>query len=227
MGKIRVKALGNEEKEKEQRRKDAIRREKKRAVSGEGTVETDKQASDIKPSAKKSEKKEAATIEVSTKEAEQPVEKKPKKKFEKKKEAVPTRSKHYQELKKLVDPKKFYPLSEAVSLLKSVSKATFPESIEAHVNLRRTAKELGLKGAVKKKASAKKKDSAEQEEPKETMKIVYEKKFPIAHVVIGKASETESEIQEKTARLIKLIGATNITKLTLTSTMGPGVKVTI
>src|SRR3989344_1105912 len=197
MGKIRVKALGNEENEKEQRRKDAIRREKKKALS-EGPIETEKPVEEKKPAQKKGEK-----------------------------DIVQGRSSHYQELKKLVDPKKFYQLPEAITIVKSTSKAHFAESVEAHVNLKKTAKELGLKGAVKKKVSAKKKDTKEVEEPKETMKIVYEKKFPIAHVLVGKTSETESELQEKITRLMKLIGTTNITKVTITSTMGPGVKVSI
>jgi len=220
MGKIRVKALGNEENEKEQRRRDAVRREKKKALS-EGSVETEKPVEEKKPVAKKvgSEQKGEAT--------EQAVQKKLKKKFEKKKEIVQGRSSRYQELKKFVDPKKFYPLPEAITIVKSTDKAHFAESVEAHVNLRKTAKELGLKGAVKKKASTKNKDTKEVEEPKETMKIVYEKKFPIAHVLVGKTSETESELQEKITRLMKLIGTTNITKVTITSTMGPGVKVAL
>ena len=226
MGKIRVKALGNEENEKEQRRKDAIRREKKKALS-EGPIETEKPVEEKKPAQKKGDKKIESKKEEKAETTGQVVQKKPKKKFEKKKDIVQGRSSHYQELKKLVDPKKFYQLPEAITIVKSTSKAHFAESVEAHVNLKKTAKELGLKGAVKKKVSAKKKDTKEVEEPKETMKIVYEKKFPIAHVLVGKTSETESELQEKITRLMKLIGTTNITKVTITSTMGPGVKVSI
>lgn len=45
------------------------------------------------------------------------------------------RSKRYAELKKLVDSKKLYPLTEAVELAKSTSTTKFDGTIELHVNL--------------------------------------------------------------------------------------------
>lgn len=45
------------------------------------------------------------------------------------------RSKRYQELKKLIDPKKSYAPEEAVELAKKTSSTKFDSTIEAHVNL--------------------------------------------------------------------------------------------
>lgn len=45
------------------------------------------------------------------------------------------RSKRYQELKKLVDPKKPYPPAEAIELAKKTGTAKFDSTIECHVNL--------------------------------------------------------------------------------------------
>ena len=45
------------------------------------------------------------------------------------------RSKRYQELKKLIDPKKLYPPAEAVELAKKTGTTKFDSTIECHVNL--------------------------------------------------------------------------------------------
>ncbi|HWQ99269.1 MAG TPA: 50S ribosomal protein L1 [Candidatus Methylomirabilis sp.] len=45
------------------------------------------------------------------------------------------RSKRYQELKKLIDPKKLYPPAEAIELAKKTGNTKFDSTIECHVNL--------------------------------------------------------------------------------------------
>lgn len=45
------------------------------------------------------------------------------------------RSKHYLEIKKLIEPGKFYPLAEALRLVKQVSLSKFDGAVELHLNL--------------------------------------------------------------------------------------------
>ncbi|MBU1118007.1 hypothetical protein KKD37_03525, partial [Patescibacteria group bacterium] len=54
-----------------------------------------------------------------------------------------------------------------------------------------------------------------------------EKKAPVIHMVIGKVSQAEKELEANLNELIKVIKAPKIKKLTLCATMGPGVKVLI
>lgn len=54
------------------------------------------------------------------------------------------RGRRYQEARKKVDPNKFYPLVEAIKLLKNTSITRFNGSIDVHLNV----KEIGLKGEV-------------------------------------------------------------------------------
>lgn len=54
-----------------------------------------------------------------------------------------------------------------------------------------------------------------------------EGKAPLMHVVIGKASFDDKKLSENITALISAVGQTKIKKLTLASTMGPGIKVDI
>lgn len=54
-----------------------------------------------------------------------------------------------------------------------------------------------------------------------------EKKAPVVHIVIGKVSQPEKELEANVAELIKVIRAPKIKKLALCATMGPSVKVLI
>lgn len=57
--------------------------------------------------------------------------------------------------------------------------------------------------------------------------IKTEKKAPVIHLVVGKVSQPESELEANVAELIKVIKAQKIKKLALCSTMGPSVKILI
>ncbi len=141
MGKIRVAALGDEKKEKEQKRRAEARRQTKQSkkvkVEGvgmhggqrvavvEGTeirpefkklieeVETSASAPQSGASADKGEKAERAA----------------------KQKKARVRSKRYVEKASLVDKTKLYPLAEAVSLVKQTSVSKFDGTIEIHINL--------------------------------------------------------------------------------------------
>lgn len=54
-----------------------------------------------------------------------------------------------------------------------------------------------------------------------------EKKAPIVHILVGKVSQPEAELEANVAELIKVIKANKIKKLALCATMGPCVKVEI
>ncbi len=115
MGKIRIKALGDEKAEKKQQLEARQRAEAKRAE-------------------KKAEKTEDTSVveEVKTiKQEEQPV-KAAKKSV--KKAHTKIHSSGYQKTAELVDKKKVYTFDEALTLLKQLQRAKFDESVELHVN---------------------------------------------------------------------------------------------
>ncbi len=52
-----------------------------------------------------------------------------------------------------------------------------------------------------------------------------ERKAPLMHVIIGKTNQEAKEISTNVETLVKAVGSGRITKLTLSATMSPGVKV--
>ena len=122
MGKIRVKTLGDDEAEKEQKKK-ALRQ-------AEGKAQKE---------AKKAEVKAEKIVEVVE---EKKTTKAKKEKFAKNKKS--TRSKSYQAALSQVDRTKTYTLSDAIALLPKLKRATFDETIELHIN----TLETGLSGAI-------------------------------------------------------------------------------
>lgn len=57
--------------------------------------------------------------------------------------------------------------------------------------------------------------------------IKSEKKAPIIHIIVGKVSQSEKDLVENVAELIKVVKPTKIKKLVLCATMGPAVKVDV
>lgn len=137
MGKIRAVAMGDEQTEKEQKRRAEARRQtkdsKKVKVEGVGMKAVPAgrrggqrvavvEGTDIKPEFKK------LIEEVESGE-------KPAAKKAKKEKKARVRSKRYVEAASLVDKTKTYPLTEAVSLVKKTSLTKFDGSVELHMNL--------------------------------------------------------------------------------------------
>ena len=52
-----------------------------------------------------------------------------------------------------------------------------------------------------------------------------ERKAPLMHIIVGKTNQEAKELAANVETLIKAIGVTKISKLTLSATMSPGVKV--
>jgi len=145
MGKIRVATLGEGSEEKEQKRRAQARRETKKSkkvkVEGVGMKGGQRVAvidgGEMKPEFRK------LVDEVEHGESSPNKPKKPK---------IPKHlhSKRYQEIAKLVDKTKLYPINEAISLVKQTSTTKFDGTVELHVNLNRVS--LGekpeLRGSV-------------------------------------------------------------------------------
>jgi large subunit ribosomal protein L1 len=135
MGKIRAVKLGDEDQEKEAKRKADARRQTKQAKKGKvegvgmkgGERTSIVEGTDIKPEYKK------LVDEVES--GETAKDKKDKKKAKSDKVKVHTHSKKYLEVRGMVDKSKLYPLSEAIPLVKKTSITKFDGTVEMHINL--------------------------------------------------------------------------------------------
>lgn len=147
MGKIRIKSLGDEEKEKKQKAGDEARREGKKAIKSRASEGSGRQTDQIGEKTKSGEipvpeakvKPEEKTTEVKS-EAKQQVKKS-------RTDIFLPRHKHgkkYLQVRSFVDKTKLYPIAEAVGLLKKMKIASFDETVEVHIN----TTEKGLKGNV-------------------------------------------------------------------------------
>ena len=196
--------------------------------------------------------------------------------------AARIRGKKYLSAKKKVDVLKFYPLKEAIKLVKETSFAKFDGKIEAHLTVVETgnlgeitfphlevgtkriqllddkilaelkdgkinfdiliattttmpkllpfARMLGPKGLMPNP-----KNGTLTDKPEEAIKklsvaktvIKTESKAPVVHLIVGKVSQPEKELEANIDELIKVIKAPKIKKMVLSATMGPGVKVLI
>lgn len=128
MGKKRIAVLGEENQEKKEIKK-APKSGKEHGKIADVAAEALAEASVIEEKTKEIEK-----------EALSEVQKEAKKETKKKKK----RGKKYQEAKKKIDPNKFYPLSEAIKLLRSASISKFKGNLDIHLNV----KEVGFKGEI-------------------------------------------------------------------------------
>lgn len=126
MGKIRVKTLGDEQAEQEQKKKARKRKEdKKTATLPAGRQDTEAQKKD-----ETQKQPEVENLSASEKLSDSVVARK----VSKKPQPARERSKRYKEVKALVDRTKKYPVSQALELLPQVHLAKFDETVELHVN---------------------------------------------------------------------------------------------
>lgn len=111
------------------------------------------------------------------------------------------RSQRYLAFRKLVKADKLYPLPEAIELLKKGANTHFEETVELHLNFHPGVQTHFTPGV--------------------------EKKFPLAHIKIGKLSLPKEKLLQNIQTLFKAIGVNKIKKAVLTSTMSPGIKLSL
>lgn len=203
-----------------------------------------------------------------------------KKQKQKKSHKPRERSRRYKLARSRVDRTKYYPIQEAIDLIKKTSIARFDGTISAHFNLKKenlsletsfphptgkTTKVAIASDALIKKIKKKEidfdillatpkqmpeitkvakilgprglmpnpKNNTITDDPQKRKKelesgvaqLKTENKAPIMHVVIGKTSLSSKKLEENLKTLIQAVDAKHIKKLTLASTMSPGVKV--
>ncbi len=251
MGKIRIKELGDEEKELEEKKKAEEKRE-----------------------AKKEE--ESSDIEVNP--TEEVKEKKTKKeKFAKKKQ----RSANYSSKLMEIDKNKVYSLDEALELLRKVKLAKFDETVELHINttqslnasvklphgtgketvvriaddallaeveggkinfdvliadpsmmpkLAKVAKVLGPRGLMPNPKAGTISDNPEEAMKKfqgGQMSFKTEAKAPIVHISVGKASFKDDQLKDNIKMIIQTIRRDRIKKVVIKSTMSPAIRLQV
>ena len=129
MGKIRVKTIGDEQVEEQEKKDSKAKKEAKKAIKVPG-MKGGERVIAVGPTEEELEKIELPETTEEGKE-EPKKEKKAKFKVDKKKQL---RSNHYLASKAMVDPKKNYPLSEALELLLKMQNGKFDETAELHIN---------------------------------------------------------------------------------------------
>lgn len=130
MGKIRVKTLGDKDKEKKQKERDEARREGKKTAKLKGKgggriaemegTELPKQAEEIEAAKTTTEEKKEKFV------------------------SKHIRSKSYLKARGFIDKTKNYPLEEALNLIRKTNLAKFDATVEVHIN----TIEKGIKGSV-------------------------------------------------------------------------------
>jgi large subunit ribosomal protein L1 len=283
MGKIRVAALGDEQSEKEQKRKAEARRQtkdsKKIKVEGVGMKGGERvsvvEGTDIRPEFKK-------LIE-EVEGGDKPTEKK-----QKKEHKVRVRGKQYVEKASLVEKNKLYPLSDAVSLIRKTSFTKFDATVELHINinpqilgdkkdlrgsvsfphgtgkqvrvvvaddnviadvtagninfdilvaqpsmmpkLAKVARILGPKGLMPNPKNGTVTEDTEKrvkELSHGQVNFKTEPDQPLIHLIVGKVSFEEGKLEENVTAALKAIGTGKIARATLSSSMGPGIKIAL
>ena len=119
------------------------------------------------------------------------------------------RSKKYQQAILQVDRNQKYPLKDAVELAQKTSYSKFPGTLEAHINT--TAKNIRVVVSLPYTPGK--------------IEVKSEPNGQVIHLAIGKLNQSADEITANIKSLYQTIGKSKINKITLSPTMGPGVKV--
>ncbi len=150
MGKIRVKTLGAEDFEKQEKQKGKVKKEQKQARKMAKGAHGGERVVAVGPSEEElatviaSETKQSQTKEIATPLSAPRNDKKAQKKEKFAADKKATRSKTYQTVAKLIEKNKTYSLSDALALLPSLKRAKFDETVELHIN----TTETGITGSV-------------------------------------------------------------------------------
>ena len=287
MGKIRVKTLGideieKQEKEEAKKRQEEKKHEEKRMEKAPGMKGGERVVS-VGPTEEElakleeQEKAQKETAETTEEPGKKEVKKEKKAKFVK-----APRSKKYQGLITTVDKNKTYSLSEGLDLLEKLQRGSFDETVELHINvitkgisgnitlphgtgkktrveiasdkliadvekgiinfdvlvaqpemmprLAKVARILGPKGLMPNP-----KNGTITNNPEEVVKkyeggqITFktEAGAPLVHISVGKMSFGKTKLTDNIKALISAVKKENVQRITLKSTMSPGIRVQI
>lgn len=281
MGKVRVKTLGIDEVEEEQKKEAKKRVEKKRTAKAPGLKGGERVVA-VGPSEEEIAKQlppQSPEPRPEPVEGSPPSPKgiKPKRTTKKR-----TRSKRYQLVAKQVDRTKTYPLEEALALLPKLKLSGFDETVELHVTtielgvsatvnlphgtgkkirvaiandellgevekgninfdvliatpmmmpkLAKVAKFLGPRGLMPNPKRGTVSDNPEEAAKKYEgghMTLRTESKAPLIHLAVGKLSFGQEKLIENIKAVLSVLPKTKVKKVTLKSTMSPGVKIDV
>lgn len=282
MGKIRVKTLGIDEIEKQEKKESKLRKEHKKTAKVP-ELKGEEHVIEVEPTEEKTKK-----LEEASKTAEKPEQKEAKKET-KKKTITRKRSRRYQVVAKMVENKS-YSISQALELLPKLKLSKFDETVELHINtiekgisgtltlphgtgkkirvvianpskdpkefdvllkkiengkidfdvllatpdampkLARVARILGPKGLMpnpKNGTITQKPDEMIKKYEGGQISFKTESVAPIIHIIVGKLSFGEEKLLENIKTVIATIQPPKIKKITLKSTMSPGIKVNL
>lgn len=141
MGKIRIKTLGTEEEGAQKEKGKRRREEKKKRLTHIAGLRGGERVIDMSTTAP--EVPEAVEIPRGW-QAEAPAEAMTPPTVKGKKKIPRSRGKAYLKAKKLIEPSKLYPISQAVELVKKTSLSKFDGTVEVHIN----TTEKGIRGQV-------------------------------------------------------------------------------
>jgi len=141
MGKIRLKTIGDEGQEEQDKQKAKVKREEKKLREAKSSSAGDSEKAEIVTDDSKEEEKiiNSTSTNTETEEKTEAPRKAKKEKFIKKSN---TRGANYTSNAMLVDKNKIYSLAEGIELLKNLKTAKFDETVELHIN----TTEAGISG---------------------------------------------------------------------------------
>lgn len=157
MGKVRVKTIGDEETEQQDKKKSEVKRAEKKARSASsgqarfaepGTVQSLAEQNSETESADENKQElafQGQALEPREDQAKELSSTKPRKNKKEKFKKQKSRSSNYSAKVMEIDKNKTYSLSEALEVLKKVNLAKFDETVELHIN----TTEAGINGTVK------------------------------------------------------------------------------
>src|SRR3990167_6470221 len=230
MGKVKIRVVGDEQLEQEQKEEQKKKREqkfaKKQAVKGVG-LGGGQRISAVGTSEEEILKELEARPEASEAgQTEQPQKPQATKQHKKIKAEPKPISKRYAENKALVGKKTAYPIPAGIDLLRKFKKINFDETVELHINTREKgiSGPRGLMPSPKSGTISDKPESLVEKFSAGQVSYKTEAQAPIIHMSIGKLSFADEQLSENIQTLLSSIGPAKISSVTLKSTMSPAIR---
>lgn len=284
MGKVRIKTLGIEEFEEQQKEQAKVKKEQKKARKTAKGAHGGERVVSMAPSEEELEKTTTADSLQTTEKTAVDSSRLTVDKKRAKPHLARQRSKRYKDAIFQIDRNRTYPLTEALELLRKVSANwRIDGTVELHINtiekgnlgqaslphgigkklrvavatdklldditkgkidfdilvaapammpkLAKLAKILGPRGLMPNPKSQTITDEPEKLVKKleegNQLQLKTESQAPIIHLIVGKLSMKDKELEENVVAIIQTIGKQKIKNVTLKSTMSPGIKLAV